>query len=93
MALSGLGGDEFFAGYPSFRRLSDFKNFFKFWGHMPGALRSLTGRTIQAFASSSIAGTKTAAMLASRGTVAEMYPLLRQVLSHSQRRALVKDCA
>ena len=93
VALSGLGGDEFFAGYPSFRRLSDFKNFFKFWGHMPGALRSLTGRTIQALAASSIAGTKTAAMLASRGTVAEMYPLLRQVLSHSQRRALVKDCA
>ena len=91
VALSGLGGDEFFAGYPSFRRLSDFKNVFKLWGHMPGALRSLTGRTIQALASSSIAGTKTAAMLASRGTVAEMYPLLRQVLSHSQRRALVKD--
>jgi len=52
----------------------------------------LTGRTIQALASSSIAGTKTAAMLASRGTVAEMYPLLRQVLSRSQRQALVKNC-
>ena len=93
VALSGLGGDEFFAGYPSFRRLSDFKNFFKFWGHMPGSLRSLTGRTVQAFAGSSIAGTKTASMLSSRGTIAEMYPLLRQVLSRSQRQALVKDCA
>jgi len=92
VALSGLGGDEFFAGYPSFRRFSNFKNFFRLWGHMPEALRSLAGRTVQALSPSSIAGTKTAAILASRGTIAELYPLLRQVLSHSQRQTLVKDC-
>ena len=35
VALSGLGGDELFAGYPSFARLSRTAQFFRTWGRAP----------------------------------------------------------
>ncbi len=91
VALSGLGGDEFFAGYPSFRRLADLQRFFKVLGHVPGPLRSMMVKSFQGLAGSSITMTKFGAILESGGNIAETYPLLRQVLSQSQRKALVSD--
>ncbi|HEX8707835.1 MAG TPA: asparagine synthase (glutamine-hydrolyzing), partial [Pyrinomonadaceae bacterium] len=41
VALSGLGGDEFFAGYPSFTRLKRMMRYGRWWGGTPLALRSL----------------------------------------------------
>ncbi len=92
VALSGLGGDEFFGGYPSFRRLSRSKGLLEAWGYLPTRLRFLTARAFRALASPSIAATKMTAILETKGTLAETYPLLRQVLSRSQRELLVADC-
>ena len=48
-------------------------------------------RGFQGIGGSSIAATKLGAILESGGNIAETYPLLRQVLSQSQRKALVAD--
>ena len=54
-------------------------------------MRTLTAHGLRAFGRSSVAATKTAAMVASDGDLASLYPLTRQVLSDSQRRALLAD--
>jgi asparagine synthase (glutamine-hydrolysing) len=89
VALSGLGGDELFAGYPSFARLERAAALFRAWGHVPPALRELTAHGVRRLGRSSVAATKTAAMLASNGQLAQLYPLTRQVLSRPQRQALL----
>jgi hypothetical protein len=48
-------------------------------------------KSFQGLAGSSITMTKFGAILESGGNIAETYPLLRQVLSQSQRKALVAD--
>ncbi|MDQ6675432.1 MAG: asparagine synthase (glutamine-hydrolyzing) [Chloroflexota bacterium] len=88
VALSGLGGDELFAGYPSFARLSRSAQFFRTWGRAPETVRALAANTVRALGRSSVSATKTAAMLASRGRLANLHPVTRQVLSPRQRRGL-----
>lgn len=46
MALSGLGGDELFAGYPVFTRTVTLENKQWFW-NLPSPLRNVAGRLIQ----------------------------------------------
>ena len=41
VALSGLGGDELFGGYASFRTVPRMEQFWQRWQHVPGFLRSL----------------------------------------------------
>jgi asparagine synthase (glutamine-hydrolysing) len=91
VALSGLGGDELFAGYPTFARLARSAALFHAWGHVPARVRSLMAHGVRALGRSSVAATKTAAMLASDGQLAHLYPLTRQVLSRPQRQALLAD--
>lgn len=91
VALSGLGGDEFFAGYPSFARLSRATPYFRAWGRTPPTVRSLAARTYKTFAGSSVAAAKTAALIETDGSLAATFPPLRQVLSVAQRRALLTE--
>jgi asparagine synthase (glutamine-hydrolysing) len=91
VALSGLGGDELFAGYPSSNRLRRVARGLRFWGYSPEAVRSLAGKGIRAVGRSSVAATKTAALVESDGTLAATYPVMRQVLSLRQRRALLRE--
>lgn len=91
VALSGLGGDEFFAGYPSFARLTRAAPYFRAWGRTPPAVRSLAARTYKTLAGPSVAVAKTASILETDGSVAATFPPLRQVLSDAQRRALLTE--
>ena len=43
VALSGLGGDELFAGYSSFRDVPRMERFDRFWGRWPSILRRPAG--------------------------------------------------
>jgi asparagine synthase (glutamine-hydrolysing) len=89
VALSGLGGDELFAGYPSFRRLSRTSHLFREWGRAPRPVRALAARTVEVLGRSSVSAGKVAAMLSGSGQLAQVYPVTRQVLSSRQRRALL----
>jgi asparagine synthase (glutamine-hydrolysing) len=89
VALSGLGGDEFFAGYPSFRRISRLAGPLRLWSRVPAAVRGRVARTVEALGGSSVAARKVAGLLESDGTVATMFPLMRQVLSEAQRQTLL----
>ena len=89
VALSGLGGDELFAGYPSFIRLARTARLFRAWGHAPHKVRSLAADAVRAFGRFSPGADKAAAMLAANGQLADLYPITRQVLSPRQRAALL----
>ncbi len=92
VALSGLGGDELFGGYPSFSRLSRIENLARMWGRSPAPVRSLAATTVRAIGRKSVPASKAAAVLESDGSLAAMFPLMRQVLSDDQRRMLLDSC-
>jgi len=89
VALSGLGGDELFGGYPSFARLRRAMPYLRAWRKAPGPLRALTAGAVRRLGGESVASVKAALLLSGDGTVATAYPPLRQVLSTSQRTALL----
>ncbi len=89
VALSGLGGDELFGGYPSFTRWERAAGWLRRWGRVPAGVRHLAGDVVGLFAGTSIPAAKLAALAATDGTLAETFPVMRQVLSPSQRRALL----
>jgi asparagine synthase (glutamine-hydrolysing) len=47
VALSGLGGDELFGGYPSFRTLPALERWLPAWTRMPGPLRRFVARILE----------------------------------------------
>ncbi len=89
VALSGLGGDELFAGYPSFARLARVADLTRIWGRTPDLLRTFAAGTVRAIGGSSIPVVKAAAVVESDGSMSSMFPLTRQLLSVEQRRALM----
>jgi asparagine synthase (glutamine-hydrolysing) len=93
VALSGLGGDEVFGGYPSFGRLLKIADLTRVWGRSPASLRQLAGGTLRALGRASIQPAKEAASLESDGEIASMFPHMRQLLSSDQRAALLSESA
>jgi asparagine synthase (glutamine-hydrolysing) len=91
VALSGLGGDEFFAGYPSFKRLQRAMKYLGRLSSAPQSLRRLAASAIRTLGGSSIRATKTARMIDGDGTLASVFPLTRQVLSTEQRYSLLNE--
>jgi asparagine synthase (glutamine-hydrolysing) len=92
MALSGLGGDELFAGYEIFRRAFDLRR--KGWlNAVPGFLKSAGGSLIAA-AKPGVASDKIAALLKQPSVnFHSFYPLSRQVLMDGQIKKLLKNSA
>jgi asparagine synthase (glutamine-hydrolysing) len=91
VALSGLGGDEIFGGYPSFSRLDRIADAGRFWGRWPGPVRAAAASAVRSVTGSSIAASKAAAVIETDGSLSAMFPLLRRVLSTEQRRALMSE--
>lgn len=90
MALSGLGGDELFAGYPIFKRAFTLRD--KAWvGNLPRGLRQFAGRVLMQL-KPGIASAKTAELLGRKEmNFDEAYALSRNVLLHEQFANLLRD--
>ena len=89
VALSGLGGDEFFGGYPSFQRFSKYGPYARAWGRSPEPLRSSVAAAVRAVGDRSIGTLKTAALLETDGSLPQMFPIMRALFSPAQRSALL----
>lgn len=89
VALSGLGGDEFFVGYPSFLRLEKALKYMRHLKRLPASARNMAARMVELAGGGSIQAMKAAMMIAGDGSLASMYPVVRQVLSTSKRRSLL----
>ncbi len=91
VALSGLGGDEFFAGYASFSRLEKALKYLHPRSYLPASARKLMAYAVELAGGGSIQASKIAAMIGSDGSLAQIYPVTRQVLSISKRRSLLSE--
>ncbi len=91
VALSGLGGDELFGGYPSFRDLPRLQRLLPIWQRLPGALR----RPIlaQLRARPSARARKLADFLTHARDLHELASLQRRVLSETARLPLLSPDA
>lgn len=89
VALSGLGGDEFFVGYPSFLRLEKAMKYLRPLRYLPNSARHAAAQFVELAGGKSIQAAKAAAIIGGDGSLAAMYPVARQVLSPSQRRTLL----
>lgn len=89
VALSGLGGDEFFVGYPSFLRLEKAIKYLRPLKRLPASARDLAAQVVEFAGGGSIKAAKVASMIGSDGSLASLYPVARQVLSSSKRRRLL----
>ncbi len=90
MALSGIGGDELFCGYPVFRQIRELEN--KRWLRMmPSGVRALAGGALAAL-KPSVASEKIRTLLR-QGDLdfLHTYPLKRRVLSDEQVRRLWRE--
>jgi asparagine synthase (glutamine-hydrolysing) len=90
VALSGLGGDEMFCGYPSFRRLRTLSSYAPLWRRSPRPARAAAAAAVRALGRESVASRKAAAVLESDGALARTFPLTRQVFAADERQALLQ---
>ncbi|MFI5177512.1 MAG: asparagine synthase (glutamine-hydrolyzing) [Vicinamibacterales bacterium] len=93
VALSGLGGDEFFGGYPSFQRLERLAPYARLWRRSPPRVRATAAAAVRTLAGPSVASGKAAALVESDGTLSQMFPILRQLFPARDRAELLGERA
>ncbi|MBS1975295.1 MAG: asparagine synthase [Bacteroidetes bacterium] len=89
VALSGVGGDELFAGYPIFPQYLQLQEKKLLW-LLPKSLRSLASTVFFSGASGSKAGRMQQLLRLDDGSIENVYPVLRQIISPGQIRQLVQ---
>ena len=89
VALSGLGGDELFGGYPSFGRLERLSGYATALRQSPGAARHVAAAAVKLMGRSSVASSKAAALLETDGSFPDAFPILRQLFTPAERASLV----
>ena len=90
VALSGLGGDELFGGYPSFRDMPRLARYLPYWRLLPQALRR---GVVQQLRRRGARARKLADMLEHARDLNELCSLRRRVLSESARLPLLAPAA
>jgi len=88
VALSGLGGDEVFAGYSSFRTIPRMERFARFWQHVPGAARGPLASAFAVLSPANDQNRKLASLAGDNGRILHPYFLSRMLFTPGQRDLL-----
>ena len=91
VALSGLGGDEVFAGYSNFRTVPRMERFAHFWKRVPHAVRSPLAGAFGVIAPENDQNRKLAALATANGRVLHPYFLTRMLFIPAQRESLLRN--
>jgi len=90
VALSGLGGDEVFAGYSSFRAVPRMERFADVWGNIPKILRNPAAEMFAAVAPSSDQNRKLTALGRNGNRILHPYFLSRMLFTPERRDELLE---
>jgi asparagine synthase (glutamine-hydrolysing) len=88
VALSGLGGDEVFAGYSNFRTVPRMERFAHFWNHFPRAVRGPIASAFAALSPENDQNRKLTALARGNGRIPHPYFLTRMLFTPGQRDLL-----
>jgi len=91
VALSGLGGDELFAGYDTFRTVPKMQRFARAWKNFPGGLRNFTAEVYSGLVPPGDRQRKLSALLEQKGEYSNPYALARCLFTMNQRAKLLND--
>jgi asparagine synthase (glutamine-hydrolysing) len=91
VALSGLGGDEVFAGYSSFRDVPRMERVAKLWKRLPAVTREPFASAFEALSSESDQNRKLASLARDNGRALHPYFLSRMLFLPGQRALLVRS--
>jgi asparagine synthase (glutamine-hydrolysing) len=91
VALSGLGGDEVFAGYSSFRTVPRMERFANAWKSVPGVVRSPLTSFFSVLAPSNDQNRKLTALAQNGGPALHPYFLSRMLFVPRQRNELLSE--
>ena len=91
VALSGLGGDEVFGGYASFRTVPRIERFSQYWARVPRSIRAAFASGFSAFASANDQNRKLAALARGNGSLLHPYFLTRMLFTPGQMDVLLCD--
>ena len=87
VALSGIGGDELFAGYPFFKSFTKLSKFGPIWNHSVG-LRKMIGKMIGWQANSSSAIKLTQLLNTKTAQIEDVYQVFRKIISDDQLKKI-----
>jgi asparagine synthase (glutamine-hydrolysing) len=88
VALSGLGGDEVFAGYSSFRSVPRMEQFARFWNRVPGLVRGPLASAFATLAPENDRNRKLISLARDNGRAVHPYFLTRTLFTSAQRDLL-----
>jgi len=89
VALSGLGGDEVFAGYSNFRSVPRMERFTNFWKHIPNVFRGASASAFSSLFSENDQNRKLASLARDNGRLLHPYFLTRMLFTPRQRDLLM----
>jgi asparagine synthase (glutamine-hydrolysing) len=91
VALSGLGGDEVFAGYSSFRNVPRMERFAQFWKHLPNVVRGPVASAFDVLSAANDQNRKLVSLARDNGRVLHPYFLSRMLFTPGQRDLLFPE--
>jgi asparagine synthase (glutamine-hydrolysing) len=90
VALSGLGGDELFAGYANFRSVPRMEYFSQWWTHVPAGMRGAAAGIFTSLRAENDQNRKLAALVRENGRIVHPYFLARMLFTPEQRARLLQ---